>query len=130
MDQHCNGRGCRQRKRKQTKKCYIETNGNTLRIPHQLASLKMLFTCGFVNCAMKKKHFSVEQHRDRSSSLRGCLNGDKWEKSALSMHAKETHQTQLVDNFDNFTIIAVLKKQKVSPQGAKSTDFIENFRSQ
>ena len=56
--------------------------------------------------------------RDRSSGHRGCFHGDKWEKSALSMHSKETHLTQF--SLDNFTIAVV---KKVSPERLRREEY-------
>ena len=63
---------------------------------------------------------------DRSSGHRGCFNNEKWEKSALSMHAKEVqHTTFSPDIFS----IAVIKK--VSPQRLRREEYkhIDKFKT-
>ena len=66
-------------------------------------------------CVEKEVYFgrTIQKCQVRTSGHRSCFNGDegKWEKSALSMHAKDMHQTQF--SLENFTISVV---KKVSPQ--------------
>ena len=56
--------------------------------------------------------------RDRSSGHRQCFSGDKWDKSALSMHAKDMHEDQF--SLDNFSVAVV---KKVSPQNLRREEF-------
>ena len=55
-----------------------------------------------------------------------CFNDEKWDKSALSMHAKDVHQMSF--SLDIFSI-AVIKK--VSPQYLRREEFkfIDKYRT-
>ena len=79
-------------------------------------------------CGEKETYFgrTIQESHDRSSGHRGCFNGEKWEKSELSMHAREVHQTNfLLDIFK----IAVVKE--VSPQRLRREEykFIDKYRT-
>ena len=81
-------------------------------------------------CVEKEVYFgrTIQKCQVRTSGHRSCFNGDegKWEKSALSMHAKDMHQTQF--SLENFTISVV---KKVSPQQLRREEykFIEKYRT-
>ena len=68
---------------------------------------------------------TTQECHNRTSGHRGGFNDEKWEKSALSMHAKEAHQTQF--SIDIFTVAVV---KKVSPQRLRREEFkyIDKYR--
>jgi hypothetical protein len=128
-NQHCNGRGCRQCRQvnDQTK---VIINGIPLRIPRHLnckdKNIIYLWICKL--CGAKESYFgrTTQECHNRTSGHRGCFNEEKWEKSALSMHAREVHQRQF--SLDIFSV-AVIKK--VSPQNLRREEFkhIDKFRT-
>ena len=70
---------------------------------------------------------TVQECHNRTSAHRSCFNsGDKWDKSALSMHAKDKHQMDFSLGIFN---IAVVKK--VSPQRIRREEFkfIDKYRT-
>ena len=71
-------------------------------------------------CAEKEAYFgrTTQECHDRSSGHRGCFNNEKWEKSALSMHARDMHQNQF--SLNNFSVAVV---KKVSPQQLRREEF-------
>ena len=118
-DQHCNARGCRQCPQINDQSS-VTINGNTLHIPKHLncksKNVIYMWTCKL--CGESKTYFgrTTQECHNRTSGHRGCFNNDKWEKSALSMHAKEVHQTQV---------------KKVSPQRLRREEFkyIDKYRT-
>ena len=128
-DQHCNGRGCRQCPLI-NEESIVEINGNTLRIPRHLncKSKNIIYMWICKLCGVKETYFSrtIQDYHDRSSGHRGCFNEEKWEKSALSMHAREVHQMNF--SLDIFTIAVV---KKVSPQRLRREEykFIDKYRT-
>ena len=64
---------------------------------------------------------------NRTSGHRSCFNNeDKWDKSALSMHAKDVHQ----NNF-SLNIFKVSVVKKISPQRIRREEFkfIDKYRT-
>ena len=128
-DQHCNGRGCRQCPLINEENI-VEINGNTLSIPRHLncKSKNIIYMWICKLCGEKETYFgrTIQESHDRSSGHRGCFNGEKWEKSALSMHAREVHQTNF--SLDIFKIAVV---KKVSPQRLRREEykFIDKYRT-
>ena len=127
--QHCNGRGCMQCPQiLEENELWI--NGKYLRIPNSLncksRNIIYLWVCKL--CNYKEAYFgrTTQECHDRSSGHRGCFNNEKWEKSALSMHAKEVHQTTFSLNIFS---IAVIKK--TSPQRLRREEFkhIDKFKT-
>ena len=116
--QKCNGPGCRQCPlvNESPKLCI---NGTSI-TPSQYLNCKSknviyLWVCNF--CGAKECYFgrTTQECRSRTSGHRSCFNdAEKWDKSALSMHAKEVHQ------MDNFKISVV---KQVSPQQLRRTEF-------
>ena len=108
----------------------ITINGQYLRIPKSLncksRNIIYLWVCKL--CNYKEAYFgrTTQESHDRSSGHRGCFNEEKWEKSALSMHAKEVHQTTFSLNIFS---IAVIKK--VSPQRLRREEYkhIDKFKT-
>ena len=69
---------------------------------------------------------TTQECHDRTSGHRGSFNEEKWDKSALSMHARDVHQMSFT--LDIFSV-AVIKK--VSPQQLRREEFkfIDKFRT-
>ena len=88
--QRCYGRGCMQCPQVLDKDDLM-INGKRLRIPQNLncksKHIIYLWVCKL--CNEKEVYFgrTTQESHDRSSGHRGCFTSDKWEKSALSMHA-------------------------------------------
>ena len=79
-------------------------------------------------CGEKETYFGrrTQECHNRTSGHRGCFDEEKWDKSALAMHAKEVHQTQF--SLDIFTVAVV---KQVSPQRLRREEykFVEKFRT-
>ena len=79
-------------------------------------------------CGEKETYFgrTTQECHNRTSGHRGCFDEEKWDKSALSMHAREVHQTQF--SLDIFTIAVV---KKISPQRLRREEykFVEKFKT-
>ena len=72
-------------------------------------------------CVEKKEAYfgrTTQECHDRSSGHRACFADDKWEKSALSMHARDKHQNDF--SLNNFSVAVV---KKVSPQQLRREEF-------
>ena len=65
---------------------------------------------------------TTQKCQTRTSGHRNCFTGNfedgKWEKSALSMHAKEMHRSEF--SLENFTVSVV---KKVSPQQLRREEY-------
>ena len=77
----------------------------------------------------KKKFISAELYKSAMIGrvvIAGKFTEDKWEKSALSMHAKDMHQDQF--SLNNFSVSVV---KKVSPQQLRREEFrfIDKYRT-
>ena len=128
--QRCNGTGCRQ--------CPLVTNKTQISINNQLLSIPKNLNCKSKNiiylwlcklCAEREAYFgrTIQESHDRSSGHRACFTDEeKWEKSALSMHAKEVHQDEF--SLSNFSVAVV---KKVSPQQLRREEFrfIDKYRT-
>ena len=77
-----------------------------------------MWTCRL--CGTKETYFgrTIQESHDRTSGHRSCFSEDKWEKSALSIHAKEIHEINF--SLKSFTISVV---KKVSPQQIRREEF-------
>ena len=111
----------------------VTVNDNVVRIHRNLncRSRNVIYMWICKICGEKEVYFGrTTQCQTRTSGHRKCFTGHfeegKWEKSALSMHAKEMHQSQF--SLENFTISLV---KKVSPQqlGREKYRFIEKYRT-
>ena len=130
-NQRCNSGGCRQCPLI-TSKTKITINNKSITIPKTLncksKNVIYLWLCKL--CSEKEAYFgrTTQECHDRSSGHRGCFNevGNKWEKSALSMHAKDMHQNQF--SLKNFSVAVV---KKVSPQQLRREEFrfIDKYRT-
>ena len=114
INQRCNGTGCRQCPLSTTK-THITINNKVVSIPKTLncksKNIIYLWLCKL--CREKEAYFgrTIQECHDRSSGHRGCFNDERFDKSALSMHAKDMHQNNF--SLDNFTVALV---KKVSTQ--------------
>ena len=129
-NQQCNGRGCRQ--------CPLSNEENTIivnnipvRVPRHLncKSRHVIYMWLCKLCKWKNEVYfgrTTQECHDRTSGHRGCFNEGKWDKSALSMHAMDVHQTNF--SLDIFTVSIV---KKVSPQQLRREEFkfIEKYRT-
>ena len=104
-------------------------NGKSLTIPRHLncksKRIIYLWTCKLCN----EPYFgrTIQECHKRTSGHRSCFNSeDKWEKSALSMHAKEAHQNNFSLEIFNVSVI-----KEVSPQHLRREEFkiIDKYRS-
>ena len=79
-------------------------------------------------CDEKEVYFgrTTQECHDRTSGHRGSFTDEKLDKSALSMHANDVHQTRF--SLDIFSV-AVIKK--VSPQHLRCEEFkfIDKYRT-
>ena len=91
------------------------------------ANQRILYTCGFASSAEQKRFTSAALFKSAMTELADTV-GHSQRKilSALSMHAKDMHQTSF--SLDNFSV-AVIKK--VSPQRLRREEFkfIDKFRT-
>ena len=94
------------------------TNNSALRMSLSIEGQK----CKARGCRQR----TIQECHDRTSGHRGSFTEENFEKSALSMHAKDMHQTSF--SLDNF-LVAVIKK--VSPQRLRREEFkfIDKFRT-
>ena len=120
-NQRCNGGGCRQCPLTIDKPS-VTINNVKIAIPKSLncksRNVIYLWLCKL--CSEKEAYFgrTTQECHDRSSGHRGSFNEEKWEKSALSMHARDMHQDQF--SLNNFSVAVV---KKVSPQQLRREEF-------
>ncbi len=128
--QRCNGPGCMQCPLS-NEETHLVINGKPLHIPRHLncrsKNVIYLWVCKI--CEKMEAYFgrTTQKSQNRTSGHRGCFRDEgKWDKSALSMHAKEVHGDEF--SLDNF-VISVVKK--VSPQRLRREEFkfIEKYRT-
>ncbi len=129
-NQKCYAPGCKQCPLV-AERSNVMVNDLKVRIPTGLScktdNVIYLWTCNL--CIRENAYFgrTIQQCNDRTSGHRRCFNDDDYLKSALSMHAKDKHSTQM--DLKNFKISIV---KKVSPQNIKREEFrfIEKYRTQ
>ena len=130
-DQKCNARGCQQCPLVNTEKTMV-INNTKITIPMSLncktRNVIYLWKCKLCSTTdecyfgrtCQKCHFRTNGHR-------GCFTDEeKWEKSALAMHAKDIHNSNF--SLKNFSISIV---RKISPQRIRREEFrfIEKYRT-
>ena len=128
-NQRCHGGGCLQCPLVITEP-KITINGRNIAIPRNLdcksKNVIYLWLCKL--CMQKEAYFgrAIQECHDRTSSHRSCFSESKWEKSALSMHAKDMHQNQF--SLNNFSVALA---KKVSPQQLRREEFrfIDKYRN-
>ena len=69
---------------------------------------------------------TIQKSHERTNTHRGCFAEDKWESSALSMHARSVHENQF--DLKNFRITLL---RKISPQRIRREEFkfIDKYRT-
>jgi hypothetical protein len=128
-NQKCNSRGCLQCPLVNDKN-RIPVNGNSVNVPLHLncKSKHVLYMWVCKLCGEKEVYFgrTTQKCHNRTSGHRGCFNDKNWENSALSMHAREVHQTRF--SLEIFSISVV---KKVSPQQLRREEFkfIDKYRT-
>ena len=128
-DQKCKSQGCLQCPLVNTDK-KVSVNNNIVTIPHNLNCKKRnviyLWKCKL--CGAEECYFgrTTQKCHLRTNGHRNCFNDENWERSALSMHAKDVHQMNF--SLDTFTISIV---KKVSPQRIRREEFkyIDKYRT-
>ena len=112
--QRCNGRGCLQCPLVIDENSKV-VNGCPVRIPKHLncKSKNIIYMWLCILCEEKEAYFgrTIQECHNRTSGHRNCFAEDKFDKSALSMHAKEVHGMNF--SLDIFRVAVV---SKVSPQ--------------
>ena len=97
-------------------------NANSVRILKHLdcKSKNVVYMWVCTLCKGKEVYFgrTTQECRNRTSGHRKSFNGEKFDKSALSMHAREVHQTTF--SLDIFNIAVV---SKVSPRRLRREEF-------
>ena len=127
--QKCNGPGCRQ--------CPLVNTEHKMTINNTKLSIPQTLDCKTRNaiylwkcklCSEKNCYFgrTTQKTHSRSNKHRECFHDEKWEDSALSMHAKEFHNGNF--SLKNFEISVV---KNVSPQNIRREEFkyIEKYRT-
>ena len=128
-NQKCNAPGCRQCPLV-NKEHRLVINGIPLVIPRSLncKSKNVIYFWNCILCA-EENYFgrTIQACHHRTSGHRSCFNSvDKWEKSALSMHANDCHRNNF--SLETFKISVV---KKVSPQQLRREEFkyIDKFKT-
>ena len=126
--QKCNGPGCMQCPLVNKEQLSI-VNGESVVAPRHLncksKNIIYLWTCKL--CAEAYFGRTTQACHNRTNGHRSCFNNeDKWDKSALSMHAKDAHPNNFSLNIFNVSVI-----KKVSPQVIRREEFkfIDQYRT-
>ena len=127
-DRKCNGSGCQQ--------CPLVNPAKKIVINDTKLSIPMHLNCKSRNviylwkCKLCESECyfgrTCQKCHSRTNGHRGCFSDEKWEKSALAMHAKDVHNSNF--SLKNFTISIV---KKTSPQQIRREEFrfIEKYRT-
>ena len=129
QNQKCNSPGCRQCPLVNTQH-KLTINDTKLSVPQSLdcktRNVIYLWKCRL--CSTNNCYFgrTTQKCHARTNGHRGCFNDEKWENSALSMHARESHQLNF--SLENFEVSVV---KKISPQNIRREEFrfIEKYRT-
>ena len=117
----CNSRGCLQCPLNNTRTRFV-INGKTVTVPQHLncKSTNVIYMWICKLCGEKETYFgrTIQETHNRTTGHRSCFNDERWDKSALSMHARDVHQMNF--SLDSFSISIVAK---VSPQHLRRTEF-------
>ena len=120
-NQMCNSRGCLQCPLNNTRTRFV-INGKTVTVPQHLncKSTNVIYMWICRLCGEKETYFgrTIQETHSRTTGHRSCFNDEKWDKSALSMHAQDVHQMNF--SLDSFSISIVAK---VSPQHIRRAEF-------
>ena len=129
IGQKCNGPGCQQCPLVNPNKRLV-VNGIPVVAPQHLncKSKNVIYMWMCRLCNYKESYFgrTIQKVHNRTSGHRGSFSEDKWEKSALSMHARDAHRMNF--SLDIFTISVV---KKVSPQQIRREEykFIDKYKT-
>ena len=129
QNQKCNAPGCQQCPLVNTEK-KLSINNINISIPTSLncKSRNVIYLWRCKLCQDSDSYFgrTTQKCHCRTNGHRGCFNEEKWDKSALSMHAKDVHGS--VFSLKNFTVSIV---RKASPQHIRREEFryIEKYRT-
>ena len=119
--QRCNVRNCRQCPLV-SDKSKVVVNEKVVHIPRHLncKSRNIIYMWVCKLCGEKEVYFGrkIQEWHDRTTGHHGCFNDEKWDKSALSMHARDVHPSNF--SLDIFTVSVV---KKVSPQQIRREEF-------
>ena len=129
-NQKCNAPNCKQCPPVNTAK-KLSINNINISIPPSLncKSRNVIYLWRCKLCQENDSYFgrTTQKCHSRTNGHRGCFNDeDKWDKSALSMHAKDAHGADF--SLENFTVSIV---RKVSPQRIRREEFrfIDKYRT-
>ena len=127
--QRCNARGCKQCPlTNEMNKVLV--NGEMVRVPRHLncKSKNVIYMWVCKLCQEKDVYFgrTTQECHNRTSGHRGSFDDEKWDKSALSMHARDMHQSSF--SLDIFSVSIV---RKVSPQQLRREEYryIDKYRT-
>ena len=127
--QRCNARGCLQCPLSNEKN-KVSVNGDMVRIPRHLncKSKNVIYMWICKLCKEKDVYFgrTTQECHNRTNGHRASFDDEKWDKSALSMHARDMHQTSF--SLDIFSVSIV---KKVSPQQLRREEyrFIDKYQT-
>ena len=120
-DQKCNGPNCQQ--------CPLVNTSDNININNMNVKKQNNLNCKSRNvlylwqcqlCRVEDSYIgrTIQKSHERTNTHRSCFSDEKWESSALSMHAKSVH----ANNFDlrNFKITLL---RKISPQRIRREEF-------
>ena len=126
--QKCNAPGCLQCPRVNNEHRFT-VNGKSVVVPRNLncktKNVIYMWTCQL--CTETYFGRTTQACHNRSSGHRSCFNNeDKWDKSALSMHARDSHQNNFSLSIFNVSVV-----KKVSPQRIRREEFkfIDKYRT-
>ena len=128
-NQRCRATNCLQ--------CPLVNTNNLITVNNKIVKHPKTLNCKSRNviylwqcqlCETENSYFgrTIQKCHDRTNTHRRCFSEEKWEDSALSMHARTTHQE--IFNLANFRITLV---KKCSPQRIRREEFkfIDKFRT-
>ena len=118
--QKCNAPGCLQCPLVNKDSRFL-VNGKSVVAPKHLncKSKNVIYTWICQLCYENYFGRTTQECHNRTSGHRSCFNNeDKWEKSALSLHAKDVHQNNFSLDIFNISVI-----KKVSPQQLRREEF-------
>ena len=129
LNQKCNAQNCRQ--------CPLVNTSNTATVNNTSITTGKTLNCKSRNviylwqcqlCEEENSYFgrTIQRTHERTNTHRGCFTDEKWESSALSMHARSIHGENF--NLDNFKISLI---KQCSPQRIRREEFkyIDKFKT-
>ena len=108
----------------------VSVNGDIVHIPRHLncKSKNVIYMWICKLCKEKDVYFgrTTQECHNRTNGHRASFDDEKWDKSALSMHARDMHQTSF--SLDIFSVSIV---KKVSPQQLRREEyrFIDKYQT-